>query len=239
MLERGRGGATPSEAGYQLLPHAENIVRSWSHAKSMLGVPTSRTVTIRIGSQVSIWAQFVLDWAAWITVSLPETKLELDFDFSANMMTAVQDGKLDLAITHTTTSVHGMHIIPLAGETMVLVAKRPVRLSDDNMPTYVQLDWGAQINGQITRVEPRLPNSKLSIANGMLGLRYILEHDACGYVPLRTAGQYLRQNQLYRVKRAPRFKTNGYIAYSEDNPNHLFIERAVEGFLTGKRAAEY
>ncbi len=231
LLERGRSGATLSEAGHQLLPHAVSIVRNWSHATSMLGVPTSRTVELRIGAQFSIWAQFILDWAAWIAGSLPEIRLQLSFDFNSDMLKAVQDGRLDIAITPATTSEQGVHMIPLAGETMVLVARRPVRLNDDNVPVYVRLDWGPQINSQITRVEPRLPDSKLSIGNGMMGLRYILEHDACGYLPLRTAAQLLQQKQLYRVKRAPSFKTTGLMVYSEDNSNHLFIERAIEGFL--------
>ncbi len=231
LLERGRSGATLSHAGQQLLPHAENIVRSWSHAKSMLGVPVSRTVLIRIGAQYSMWAQFVLDWSAWIMESMPEIKLELDFDFNTDMLKSVQIGKLDIAITHTITSTQGLHTIPLTGETMVLVARRPARLNDTNMPVYVRLDWGPQINDQVTRVEPRLPESKLSIGSGMLGLRYILEHDACGYVPLRAAGQLLQQKRLCRVKRAPGFKTTGHIVYNEDSPNHLFLERAVEGFL--------
>ncbi len=99
------------------------------------------------------------------------------------------------------------------------------------MPVYGRLGWGPQRNGQSARVEPRLPESKLSIGNGMLGLRYILAHDACGYVPLRAAAQLLQQKQLHRVKRAPGFKTTGHIVYSEDNSNHLFVERAIEGFL--------
>ncbi len=237
LLERGRSGATLTGAGHQLLPHAESIVRKWSHATNMLGVPTSRTVELRIGAQFSIWAQFILDWAAWIAGALPEIELELSFDFNTDMLKAVQDGKLDIAITPATTSEQGVHTISLAGEKMVLVAQRPVRLKDENMPVYVRLDWGPQINGQIARVEPRLPESKLSIGNGMLGLRYILEHDACGYVPLRAAARLLQQKQLYRVKRAPGFKTTGHIVYSEDNSNHLFVERAIEGFL--EHIAEY
>jgi len=230
LFERGRSGARLSEAGRQLLPHAESIIRSWSHATSMLGVPASRTILIRIGTQFSMWAQYVLDWAAWIAASLPETKVELNFDFNMDMHKAVQAGKLDIAITHATTPVPGVHVLPLAEEAMVLVSRRQVRLNDDNMPDYVRLDWGPQINAQIARVEPRLPDSKLSIGNGMFGLRYIAEHDACGYVPLRTARQLLQQKHLYRVKRAPKFKTTGYIIYSEDNPSHLFLERAIEGF---------
>jgi len=38
----------------------------------------------------------------------------------------------------------------------------------------------------------------------------------------------LQQNRLYRVKRAPRFPFSGHVAYNEDNPNRLFIERAVD-----------
>ncbi len=229
LLERGRSGATLSEAGRQFLPHAENIVRSWHHATSMLGVPSAKAVIIRIGAQLSIWAQLVLDWAAWVTDALPETRLELNFDFSTDMLKAVQDGKLDIAITHARTEVRGMNALPLAKETMVLVARRPARLGDD-MAEYVRLDWGPEINDQIARVESRLPESKLSIGNGMLGLRYILEHDACGYVPLRTVRKMLLRKQLHRVRRAPKFMIYGYIVFNADSPNHLFVERAIEGF---------
>ncbi|MCP5036138.1 MAG: LysR family transcriptional regulator, partial [Rhodobacteraceae bacterium] len=61
LLKRGRSGATLTEAGSQLLPHAESIVRSWNHATNMMGVPASRSVPIHVGAQFSIWGQFVLD----------------------------------------------------------------------------------------------------------------------------------------------------------------------------------
>jgi DNA-binding transcriptional LysR family regulator len=230
LFDRGRSGAVLTLAGRELLPHAESITRTWDHAISMLGVPVSRSILIRIGAQFSTWAQLVLDWAAWIADSLPETELELNFDFNTDMLKSVQDAKLDLAITYASTPARGMHALPLPDETMVLVARRPASLNDDRMPTYVRLDWGPQFNGQIARIEPHLPHSKLSIGNGALGLRYILDHDACGYIPLRTARWLLQQKRLYRVKRAPKFTIAGHVVYSEDNPNHLFLERAVEGF---------
>ncbi|MCP5080169.1 MAG: hypothetical protein GY948_00550 [Alphaproteobacteria bacterium] len=162
--------------------------------------------------------------------ALPETELELNFDFNTDMLKSVQDGRLDMAITQAAAPARGLRALPLLDEAMVLVARSPANLNDDRMPAFVRLDWGPQFNGQIARIASHLPGNKLSIGNGILGLRYILEHDACGYVPLRTARPLLQQKRLYRVKRAPKFMINGHIVYSEDNPNHLFLERAIEGF---------
>ncbi|MCP5080170.1 MAG: LysR family transcriptional regulator [Alphaproteobacteria bacterium] len=72
LFDRGRNGAALTAAGQQLLPHAESIARTWDHATSMLGVPVSRSVTIRIGAQFSTWAQLALDWAAWISAHFPK-----------------------------------------------------------------------------------------------------------------------------------------------------------------------
>ncbi len=230
LFERGRTGAVLTAAGRQLLPHAQSITRAWDHATSMLGVPVSRTVPIRIGAQVSTWAQLVLDWAAWISDALPETELDLNFDFNTDMLKSVQDGRLDMAVTHAAPSAKGMHSLPLPDETMVLVARRPAALGDERMPAYIGLDWGPQFSGQIARIASHLPDSKLSIGNGILGLRYILEHDACGYIPLRTSRPLLQQKRLHRIKRAPKFSITGHVVYSEDNPSLPFLERAIEGF---------
>ncbi|MCP5088901.1 MAG: LysR family transcriptional regulator [Rhodobacteraceae bacterium] len=230
VFERGRSGATLTDAGRQLLPHAESIIRTWDHATGMLGVPVSRTVQIHIGAQFSTWAQLVLDWAAWISDALPETELNLNFDFNTDMLKLVKDGRLDMAVTHAAAPAEGMRSVSLPDETMVLVARRPGTLGDGRLPAYVGLDWGPQVSGQIARIASHLPGSKLSIGNGILGLRYILEHDACGYVPLRTAHPLLRQKRLYRIKRAPKLHITGHVVYSEDNPNLPFLERAIEGF---------
>ncbi len=230
LFERGRGGATLTAAGRELLPHAENITHTWTHATSMLGVPVSHAVRIRIGAQFSTWAQLALDWAAWFADSMPEAELDLNFDFNTDMLKAVENGAVDIAITHASTSLHGMRTITLPDETMVLVARRQTNLNSGGMPAYVRLDWGPEFNAQVSRLESRLSDSKLSIGNGMLGLRYILEHDACAYVPLRTARRFLRRKRLFRIKRAPKFAIAGHIVYAEDNPNHVFLERAIKGF---------
>ncbi len=228
LFDRGRKGATLTTVGHEFLPHAENISHTWDHARSMLGTPASRPVPLRIGTQYSTWAQLVLDWTGWITNSLPETELFLDFDFSKNMLSAVQNSELDVAITSAAKQEQGMRSLSLADETLILVARRPAVLNDERMPPYIQLDWGPQFNSEVGRLENHLPPSRLSIGNGEMGLRYVLEHDSCGYFPQRTIRRLLQQNRLYRVKRAPRFPFSGQVVYNEDNPNRLFIERAID-----------
>ncbi|MCP4429647.1 MAG: LysR family transcriptional regulator [Gammaproteobacteria bacterium] len=228
LFDRGRRGASLTVAGREFLPHAENISHTWDHARSMLGAPVSRPVPLRIGSQFSTWAQLVLDWAGWIINALPETELYLDFDFSRDMLNAMQKGELDIAISSTLTPTQGMRSLALTDETLVLVASRPTILGDEQMPPYIQMDWGPQFNSEVARLENHLPHSRLSIGNGEMGLRYVLEHDCCGYFPLRTIRALMQQNRLYRVKRAPRFPFSGQVIYSEDNPNRLFIERAID-----------
>lgn len=232
VFDRGRSGASLTAAGKELLPHAENITRTWDHAKNMLGVPISRPVNIKIGAQFSTWAPLVLDWAALTTDTLPEAELDLVFDYHSNMLKSVQEGRLDIAITHAPAPETGLHMMPLPEETLVLVASRPCSLADDQIPDFLALDWGPQFNDQVKRMKGLLPQSKIHVGNGELGLKYISEHDACGYIPLRSARNLLQQKRLFRVKRAPKFKTPGNIIFSEDNPNCPFIERAVEGFGT-------
>lgn len=230
LLDRGRNGATLTLAGQQLLPDAQSITRTWDHATSMLGVPEARAVTIRIGAQFSIWAQLVLDWAARIAETIPETKIELDFDLNSDMLKSVQEGRLDLAITHAVAPLPGLHILSLPEETMVLVANRPATLGEERMPPFVHMDWGPQFMAQLARIEPRLPEGRVSVGSGLMGMRFIQENEACGYLPLRTARWLLNQNRLYRVKRAPKFSIAGHVIYSEENPNHLFLERAIDSF---------
>ncbi len=144
------------------------------------------------------------------------------------MLNAMQKGELDIAISSTLTPTQGMRSLALTDETLVLVASRPTILGDEQMPPYIQMDWGPQFNSEVARLENHLPHSRLSIGNGEMGLRYVLEHDCCGYFPLRTIRALMQQNRLYRVKRAPRFPFSGQVIYSEDNPNRLFIERAID-----------
>ena len=230
LFDRGRSGAALTAAGKQFQLHALQIIRSWDHATNMLGIPASQTVPIRIGAQFSTWAQMVMDWGAWIVDSVPEAELQLDFDFNTDMLQRVQEGRLDLAITHAATPAPGLISVPLSGDSMVLVAARAATLGDAQMPPFIDLDWGAQFAGQLGRIRPRLPEARIAIGSGLLGLRYIQEHDACAYVPLRSARALLRQKLLFRIRRAPKFTIAGQIVYSEDNPHRFLLERAVGEF---------
>ncbi len=230
LFERGRNGAELTPAGKQLLPHAESMTRNWDHAVSMLGVPISENVPLRIGAQFSVWAPLALDWAAWIGDTLPEVAPDLKFDFSSNMLKSLVDGQIDVVLTHELAPDQRLQTRPLPEEEMVLVARRASQVGSPQMPPHIGLDWGAQLNEKIARIAERLPKARLSVSSGILGLRYLLDHDGCAYVPQRLARMHLRQKRLFRVKRAPKFSISGFLVYRNDNRNLQYLERSIEGF---------
>ena len=69
------------------------------------------------------------------------------------MLKSVQSGKFDPAITYGGPPTSGMHALLLTQETMLLVARRPVSISDNRLPKFIRLDWRAQFNAEVARIE--------------------------------------------------------------------------------------
>ncbi len=64
---------------------------------------------------------------------------------------------------------------------------------------------------------------------GVLGLRYILDLEASGYLPGITAGTLIAARQLVRVAGAPRFSRQVHIAYAAHPRDLALLDQALAG----------
>ncbi len=238
LLNRDRSGVTPTEAGRRLLPYAEQIVRLWDYARAAAGAPVAEVSALRLGVQMSLWSRLLVDWATWLEREAGLVPATLEFDYAADLSEAVRARVMDIALTNISRPDPELRTEPLFEESMILVADRPGRLGDNDLPAMVYLDWGQDFRTQLEIAVPDLPLRKTVIGNGEMGLAYLLEIGGMSYLPRRWVRGLLAQDRLHRVRGAPRLIIPAYAVFREDHEHRALISRALAGLRELRRSED-
>jgi len=194
LFDRGPAGARLSPAGQQLLPHAEQMLRSWEAVQNGLA---GNRAALRLGTQLSIWDELLVDLAVWLEQAQGQVPLTLNFDHSLDMGEAVRAGLLDIALV--SEPVAGLRAERLADEVLVLVSDRPRELGEGR-PLFINLELGAAYTAGWQAVIPAEARQHIVLGSTRMGLDYLLKRGGIGYFP---AAMVAGVPGLHRVAGAP------------------------------------
>ena len=102
---------------------------------------------------------------------------------------------------------------------------------------YVHVDWGPEFEASEQAAFPALGNPAVSICLGRLALGYILRVGGAGYFRLGTAGPFLADGRLHRVRGAPEFSHSMHVVYPARGDAEL-LDRARAGLKACASALE-
>jgi len=227
LFQRSKAGASLTPAGAQFRRHAQTLVRVWEQARLEVSLPEGYDTALTVGGQYSLWDGFLIGWLGWMHHKAPHVALRTEMGYSDMLMQRLIEGTVDIGVMYTPQSRPGFEIELLFAEELVMVSSeaRPRGRPGKN---YIYIDWGPEFAADHALNFPDVRMPGIFMELGSLGLNYMLENPATGYLPLRLIRPHLDAGRLKRLKKAPVFSYPAYAIYPADRDPAL-MRTAVQG----------
>ena len=125
LLERGRRGAEPTEAGRALLHHARAIARQLDDMRADLAqFGSGLKQQIRVLCNTSAMTEFLPDALAAFLASRPNVGIDLEERLSRDIVQAVTDGAADIGIVTDAVDSSALQTISFRDDPLVLAMAR-------------------------------------------------------------------------------------------------------------------
>lgn len=227
LFRRGRAGVQLTPAGHALQSHARRIVQTWEQARQQVTLPPGFHDSFRLGGPVALWDGVITRWVAWMREQAPAVALHLEGSYSDVLFDQLSAGLLDAGIMYQPRYRADVVVEALLPEELVLV--RHARMTMPWQSNYVLIDWGEEFATAHIQAFPGIQPPAVTAGLGVLGIRYILDLQASGYVPSSTALNFIRRGDLVLVEGAPRFTRMVYVAYPTQSRNPALLATALSG----------
>ena len=227
LFRRGRAGVDPTPAGHALQPHARRIVQTWEQARQQVALPAGFHDIFRLGGPVGLWDGVITRWIAWMREHAPAVALHLEGSYSDTLFDQLSAGLLDAGIMYLPRRRADIVAEALLAEELVLV--RHAAMTAPWHTNYVLIDWGEEFAIAHTQAFPDIQPPAVTAGLGVLGIRYILDLQASGYVPASSASEFIRRGEFVLIDGAPRFTRLVYLAYPAQPRNPELLATALAG----------
>jgi len=237
LFLRGAGGTRLSDAGTYLRPLAGQMLANWQQIAGSIGRRFADRLALRIGCQLSIWDDLLVELTVWAEQSLGKLPLTLNFDHESNAIDLVRRQVLDLTITHEIAHGTRLETVPLPPERMVLVADRPCRAGDADLPLFLNFRLGPQYDA-VTADLPGDGSGHFFLSNATMGFAYLMRRGGMAWCPLRMAAEALANGQLFEVAEADSFELDRFAVYDPQGPAAALVEQVLPGLREAVRQSE-
>ncbi|MBZ7924957.1 LysR family transcriptional regulator [Ensifer adhaerens] len=227
LFKRSRGGTELTRAGRDFREYAENIVRTWDHARQRIALPTGFRSLFRFGGPVALQDELCVAWAQWMKRQAPHVALQLESGPSEMLTTALSTGMMDAAIMYLPQKRSGLVSEDLLVEDLILV--RHPALVGRWQEKFIMIDWGYEFNSSFSHAFPDVPGSSLSVGIAELGLKHVLTLCGAAYLPHSLISPLIATGQLERVPDAPTFQRVVYLVFPTQSRDPEVLEIALDG----------
>ncbi|GGE31780.1 LysR family transcriptional regulator [Agaricicola taiwanensis] len=229
LLERGRRGVSPTEAGDALAHHARLILRQMARMRGELGEHAKGLrKTIRILANTAALTEFLPERLAPWMAARPTIDVELKERQSTEIARAVSLGLADMGVLSAAVDTGGLSLQPFATDRLVvlvprhheLAASKSIFFADIVDQYFVGLTHGAlqdHLDAQAARIGARL---KMRVrARTFEGICRMAAHGVgLGIVPQTAARRYVKSGEAAWVRLADDWATRrlSVCTHSED-----------------------
>ncbi|WP_428688273.1 LysR family transcriptional regulator [Roseibium sp.] len=230
LFLRGAGGTRLSDAGTYLRPYAEQMLANWQQIKGSIGRRFTNRLALRIGCQLSIWDPLLVELTIWTERTLGKLPLTLNFDHESNTIELVRKQLLDLTISNEQALGTRLDSVPLPPERMILVSGQPCRVSDPDLPLFINFQLGPQYDAATADLLGERPGH-IFLSNASMGLTYLRRRGGMAYCPFRMVAEALEQRQLFKVEGAQEFSLDRFAVYDPQGASGELVEQVLPGLL--------
>lgn len=140
LLERGRRGVTPTEAGESLAHHARLIMRQIAQMRGELGEHAKGLrATVRILANTAATTEFLPEkLASWMAMH-PQVDLEIKERQSTEIARAVSAGLAEIGVLSEEVDTNGLQLRPFAIDRLVVVAASDDELADSERVAFADI----------------------------------------------------------------------------------------------------
>lgn len=228
LFQRGPGGTRLSLAGEYLRPQAEQLLAGWEQAKTGIRQQFADRIALRLGCQLSIWDGVLTDLTIWAEENLGKLPLTLNFDHERDAMDLVRKRQVDLSITSEAPASRHLAAEELPPDELVLLADQPCRLTDDDLPLFINLQLGPIYDAEVKR---QLGNRSehLFLGNAGMGLSYLMRRGGMAFYPHRLVKRPIRRGRLHLVEGAEPVMLPRFAVYDPAAPSVELVAQVLPG----------
>lgn len=211
LFQRGRSGATPTAAGRRFEEHARAIKASWQLARQELGALDRHEGALRIACTVSLAESLLADWMDAILTANPSLALNVEADYSPQMIADLAFGNLDLGVLYAPRYLPEIQFELLLRQRFVLVSSGARTLAEVALGNYVRAAYTPALQKAHSELLPHLARPRLSVGLDMIAMGRLIRHGGSAYVPQHMLAG-LAQKGLAPIADAPVLEQPVYLA---------------------------
>lgn len=213
LFVRNRAGASLTAAGRQFQRHASLLIRTVEQARQEIGIVSGFRATLSVGGRFGLWEDLLLRWLPTFRALAPDIGVRAIIGFEEELMAALVEGRIDIAVLYTPQARPGLTIEPLLEEELVMVSSRKGAQAAPGRD-YVYVDWGPEFHAHHSKAFPDYTGSALAVNIGWLGLQHVLASGGAGYFPVRLTRALELAGRVHRVADAPAFRLPAYLCFA-------------------------
>jgi DNA-binding transcriptional LysR family regulator len=213
LFIRNKSGASLTAAGRQFERHASLLIRTVEQARQEIGIVSGFRGTLSVGGRFGLWEDLLLRWLPTFHALAPDIGVRATVGFEDELMAALVEGRIDVAVLYTPQARPGLTIEPLLEEELVLVSSRKEDAAEPGRD-YVYVDWGPEFHAHHSKAFPDYTGSALAVNIGWLGLQHVLAAGGAGYFPARLTRALELEGRVHRVADAPSFRLPAYLCFA-------------------------
>jgi DNA-binding transcriptional LysR family regulator len=215
LFVRNRSGAVLTLPGQRFLRHAKSLLLTLEQARHDIGLPSRFRASITVGTRIALWEELLPRWVGDMRRQAPDLSIRSQIGFEEDLMRAMIEGRMDVAIMYTPHHSPGLQIEHLFDETLALLTTDPDRPwpNDD----YIYVDWGPAFYALHNSHYPDLESPGQVVNIGWLGVQLIISNGGSCFLPMRMAEPLIRAKKLFHVPDSPQFRLPTYMVFQRDS----------------------
>lgn len=229
LFLRKRNGIEMTSGGQRFHPHALTVVQAWGRARQEVALPDSLSSIVNLGIQLNHWEHLAAPWLLWMEQHSPNSATQIVAEYSESLMRQVRNGVLELAVLYQPQRCPGITIEHLLTESLILVSTEPRRLSKDQVPGYIFVDWGESFREQHSQAFPNSPTHRLTVGLGAVALNHIIKQGGSGYFLKNMVKDLISDGTMHHVKKSPTFERPLYLVYQDEAQHKDLLTKAIAG----------
>jgi DNA-binding transcriptional LysR family regulator len=231
LFDRSQKHLKLTPEGNRLIKHANELLFMWQKTKQDVGIADSGSQQLVIGSIMSIWDIVLQDWLIKIHRNLEDISLLTNTYSPIELRKSLLTRVIDIAFLFEPPYVEDLITEKVATVPLHLVTTEPDDIGKTfSLDSHIMVDYGESVNAQHLREFQYAPPAKHYMSQPRMALNFLLEAGGSAYLPRQMTFEYIENNKLFVVEKAPVYSREIFAAYLAKSSKVSIIEDALHLF---------